>query len=545
MIAKAEINELVEIFDAYNDDFPFGEIRDHIKTRHGSLFHSIADNLLRVRKARGGSPHEVMWSTSMTREDLLVIYDPKLGSEKKSSNFKNYCKYLVQLKEWNMIYECGTRQSKIFMIERNSLSWGPLSANPLIYPASMLAMLKSRQQMCTAILEGLCESRVPIESVMKSIANFFSDLTTRMDPSIMAHQWDGVISAESYCRQLERTMEIKSPYSGFDADSLDAKFLPNTLMKRLSSPINSSRFNELVPENVNAVSMKKKKRHVNPAYGRKMDILDNVPTEALDIISGGALPLLQCFQRFVLPEIVAIPGPTYRCFLNYGQEEMYAENIKNTLLAAGKFNREVILSWVNWFAISKAKNVRVLGTTCALKLLFMTWNEFSVMSESAAWTNIVSQDDFPSSGPLFSRMVEFSKKSPRERLLEEFSSRFGFVISYWFMAATGDAELAVTTLVTYFNNVKDHIKTNDQLRAIFMKAMRKTLIYEVKPRYLPNWLRSQWSFFTSHPQYESKEWSDIKKEDVISYEHPEIKLFWSVIDGKMELKVDNEKYSST
>jgi len=536
MTDKTDIEMLRSIFDVNRPDFPLEEICLSVPNQLGRLFAVLARGIIRECKSKVSEPGTAVWTNPMTRQDLLSIYDERLCTSDRDTRLKNFRDHLNRLHAFNMIYGCGIRESMIFMVEPNVLSWAPFSHKPMVYPETMLSMLRSRRAMFGLITSGLVERKVSTKSILEQIALFFSGLAKKMDPSIMAHDWDGIIDPESYCRQLERTMKINAPLKGLKMDYLNAACIEEKLLKRLMSPINSSKFNELLPQNEDVTPRQKKinRDGMNPKYNRAMTELDKIPTESLDLVGGGMLHLLQCFQRFVLPEI-GMPSSSYRMFQNYGQEEMYAENIKNTLINSGKFNREVILSWINWFAMFKARSIDVMASTCALKLLFSSWNEFSTLSEGAAWTNIVSQDDFPSDGPIFNRMLDFVCKATDERWFEECAMRYGFIMTYAFLTTRMSDDVALANIRTHFDTVQNHIKTDEGVRSRFMKAMRQTMIRDVPEGY-KNRINSHWGFLLRYPELKEELLFSTNNADVITLDDLPTREFWSVVEGKKSLK---------
>jgi len=278
----------------------------------------------------------------------------------------------------------------------------------------------------------------------------------------------------------------------------------------------------------------------NPKFNRMMDDLDDVPTESLDVIGGNFLHLLQAFQRLVLPEVGIISGKL-KFFQNYGQEEMYAENICNTLLASGKLNREIVMSWISWFAVYKAKGLDekgVLKGSVGLKLLFKTWTEFCTMSEGAAWTNITSRDDFPEEGGIYPRMEKFRAKATPDRWFEECIMRFGFVMTYWFLSTKTDRGIAMATVRHYIDDVQNHIRTNEDKRSRFLKAMYQTLIRRPKNFYAAPF-NHMWDFLSvKYGEYSVALMKRVRETAPIGPDDPDTAVFWSIVAGKLNLNAE-------
>jgi len=546
--ANKRVETLRSAFDAYAPDFPLIELCNRMKTQKGRLFGSVAPKLIRESLMGGAGRKEIVWCGPMTRRGLLAKYDASFASC-DSERLRNWRRYLLELQERNMIHGCGTAQSMIFIVEPNVLSWGSFSKNPMIYPETLLLILQSREKMFGIIKRGLSDSSTPMDTIFREVTLMISDLAKKLDPSIMAPVWDGILDSESYCRQLERTVAMAPPLKGFKEEFIDVDAIGPGIMAKIMSPVRSTEFDELKPENEDVVPNNKapKRLRVNSALNREMDRLDDVPTDNLDLVGGGVLHLLQAFQRFVFPEI-GMPSPTYRAFQNFGQEEIYATNIVNILLTAGKLNREVMLSWINWYAIYEVDASKVKSSTCALKLLFDTWNKFSSMSEGLSWTNIVGQDDFPSEGTIYKRMSDFRNKATPDRWFEECSMRFGYIMPYAFLLTLFGRDVAQATVRDYFNNgekcIEDHIKDDDNLRARVVKAMRQTIVYEV-PSVFRGVVRAHYDWVLRHEDLLALIKRDIER-DRIPLSDPIVNEFWSFIEGKLNLRsedVINEKHS--
>jgi len=541
---------LINTFNAYDANFPLVELCNRFKKTAGRLFGALAPKLIRESLSRGAARGRIVWCGPFTRVGILSEYDKGFATS-SSGELRNWRRYFGKLHKNNMIYGCGTSQSMIFAVEPNVLSWSVFSKNAMVYPETLLSILRSREEMFCLIKEGLAKSATPIDTIFKEVTIMISDLAQKLDPSIMAPVWDGELDSESYCRQLYRTLSLSPPLRGFRDEFIDVDAIGTEIMAKIKSPVRSTEFDELKPENEDVVPVNKvpKRSGVNPAYSREMKRLDDVPTDALDLVAGGPLHLLQAFQRFVFPEI-GMPSPTYRAFQNYGQEEMYADNIVGTLLAVGKLNREVILSWINWYAVYMADESIVKSSTCALKLLFGTWKEFCAMSEGASWSNIVAGDDFPSDGPIYSRMSEFRNKSTIDRWFEECSMRFGYIMPYAFLVTVEGRDLSQAIVRDYFNNgekcIEDNIKDDSNLRSRVMKSVRQMMVYEV-PTAFRGVIKQHYSWITRHPDILEVLKRDIKR-DRISLSDPMVSDFWSIIEGKLNLKSEevlDEKHSRT
>lgn len=548
MMEDHNIEDLNAMFNIFNDDFPLDELLKRLPTTNEFvLLRNIFKPL--YRECRSQSPLRAEWSHPMRRLDMLCLHDSGIENE-SSYTINNWRNRLKDLQDMNIVFQCGTTKAVLFTLQPNIMSWAPFSKRPMLHPQTVLAMLRTRREMYAAIRHKLNKdgkSRVSNEYIYKKLGEFFSEMASKLDPSIMAPLWDGAIDPLVYCEQLKRTLSYLPPLKGCRVEDFDLEAVGDRVVGIVTSPVNSKEFDDLIPENEDVVPSKRPKKvggaKANPGFNMKMNELDNTPTKDLDLVGEGAfLHILQAFQRIVFPQVGMI-SHHWRLFQEYGQERMYGDCIRETLLRAGKLNRETVISWIVWYANHKATRTIVNGATCALKLLFSTWEEFRAMSDGVSWSNIASYDDFPEDDSIFRSMELLRQKSTEDRWFVECIMKYGFFMTYAFLLVKTDADLAETELRNYLNGVRDGIKLDEDVRSQFCAALRQTMLY-VPPKehaFLSPAENRLKAFNAEYKEYVSPVLEEAKGFKKFTMNDPVNADFWSEIQGQLNLQSSSSK----